>query len=313
MTEYKLPGSPTRYSKIENLYAASRSRSIAPECIEYTVQDALDGGNIFLRTHSEEGHPVKTGKSAEIGLAPALLAKFNGGTGQFNAILTRSISGVKDWTWMEFEKAHLLYLAATMSALIKEQGRFQEVSLRTYLRNVKPTNSSLLSDRLILSSRFDGANYCEDTLQCIPRSNAKAGNKIEIEFSDFEHVHLTCDGTPIVDGYQNLKFETSSAVDAIVRSMFIQYKHSCLRCQTSDIHVSTMNQEVMKLKSRLTKHKWPTSRGFIFLWVTNRTVVSDVAPCRELLWVERSTLAEHAPLLGTRGLVPLEELRQTEE
>lgn len=67
-----------------------------------------------------------------------------------------------------------------------------------------------------------------------------------------------------------------------------------------------------KLDARLRTHGWQEDRGWIFLWVTNREVVTDKNPDPRLLWVEKSTLADHAPLLGTRGLVPLEVLRKGE-
>mmetsp|Transcript_5533 Transcript_5533/g.7703 ORF Transcript_5533/g.7703 Transcript_5533/m.7703 type:complete len:95 (-) Transcript_5533:859-1143(-) len=94
--------------------------------------------------------------------------------------------------------------------------------------------------------------------------------------------------------------------------MFVQYKHNNLESQTSSVHVSTMNAEVRKLDCRLQKHGWQEHRGWIFLWVTNRDVCKDEDPDPRLLWVEKSTLADHAPLLGTRGLAPLEESRDGE-
>ena len=72
-----------------------------------------------------------------------------------------------------------------------------------------------------------------------------------------------------------------------------------------------MNAEVKKLSARLRKHKWKRE-GWIFLWVTNRDVVEDADAHPQLLWVDKSTLADHAPLLGTRGLVPLEKFRTGE-
>merc|ERR1711971_1032540 len=145
---------------------------------------ALDGGTIFLRPLPEGGSDHK-----EIGLAPALLAKFNGGNGLFNSILTQAISTSQQWTWQQFEIAHLCYLAATMAALIKQRKHFQTISLGTFLQNVRPTDSALLSDRLKLPEQFEAAICRKDPNQCIPRTNAKQGSKITVDINDFEFVH----------------------------------------------------------------------------------------------------------------------------
>lgn len=52
----------------------------------------------------------------------------------------------------------------------------------------------------------------------------------------------------------------------------MQYKHSGLASRTFDVAVSTMNSEVSKLHNGWQDRKW------IFLWVTNRTVVEDADP-----------------------------------
>lgn len=87
----------------------------------------------------------------------------------------------------------------------------------------------------------------------------------------------------------------------------MQYKHSGLASRTFDVAVSTMNSEVSKLHNGWQDRKW------IFLWVTNRTVVEDADPDCRLLWVCKATLAEHVPLLGFRGLVPQETLRPLDD
>jgi len=111
--------------------------------------------------------------------------------------------------------------------------------------------------------------------------------------------------------YQNLDFQDSVESPVISKTLFVQYKHSRLDSQTSPVHISTMNAAVNELDARLRKHNWEQHR-WIFLWVTNRDVEEDVTPDARLLWVDKSSLADHAPLLGTRGLVPLEELREKE-
>lgn len=310
MTEYTVPGSPTRYATIDDLQKARPMYACSTYRVDdYTVQDALDGGTIFLRPSLEGG---LESDHKEIGLAPALLAKFNGGNGLFNSILTQAISNSQNWTWQQFEIAHLCYLAATMAALTQQRERFQKVSLGTFLRNARPTDSALLSDRMQLPECFEGAIWREDPNQCIPRTNAKRGSQITVDIDDSECVHLAKDGTPIVDGYLNLKFQAPVGAGAVSKTVFVQYKHSGLESQTSPVHVSSMNTEVRKLDTRLRKHGWQEHRGWIFLWVTNREIVRDEDPDPRLLWVEKSTLADHAPLLGTRGLAPLEELRNGE-
>ena len=115
--------------------------------------------------------------------------------------------------------------------------------------------------------------------------------------------------TPIVDGYINLPLDNLRGVT----TLFIQYKHSGLESFASPVSVSTMNNETSKLRNRLMKHGWPNDRPFLFLWVTNREVTNDerAAPDKDLLWVDKGTLCEHAPLLGYRGLVPEESFRDT--
>lgn len=75
-----------------------------------------------------------------------------------------------------------------------------------------------------------------------------------------------------------------------------------------------MNGAVAKLESYLsgTESNWG-HRPWIFLWVTNREIVDDAVPHPRLLWVGKDKLIDHAPLIGRRGLIPLEEERIEEE
>jgi hypothetical protein len=305
MREFVAADQPTAtHESLQHLQEANPNISGNINIMAYTVQDALDGGTILLHNESE------------IGLAPALLAKFNGDQGIFNPILTQEISSAQDWTWQIFEKAHLLYLAATMRALIDEAHRFDHnITLGTYLRHVNPSTSPILSRKLVLPSSFERRDYVTDEKQCIPKSNAKRERRISILFNEFEHMYQAANGTPVIDGYQNLKFAGSSSttVSTTLSTMFIQYKHSALQSNTSDVNVSSMNAEVLKLHRLLLQYEWPEDREWFFLWITNRKVVPDTTPDSRLLWVEQSTMVNHAPLLGFRGLVPTEDLRKEEE
>jgi len=198
MTEYRVPGSPSRYNSIKDLRKGTTKlrTDIREEC--YTVQDALDGGTVFLRPQRDEGGAYE---NMEIGLAPALLAKFNGGEGMFNSILTKAISHSQQWTWQDFEISHVCYLAATMAALVRERQRFEAISLGTLLRNVKPTNSDLLSGRIRVPDHFEGATYISDLSQCIPRADANLSRRISVDLTDFNHIHLAATANPIVDAY----------------------------------------------------------------------------------------------------------------
>lgn len=262
----------------------------------YSVRQALDSGTVFYRSEGE------------LGLAPALLAQFNLEQNLFDPILVRSLSTSEDWTWQDFEKAHLLFLAATLNALIEECERFPTMTLGTFLCNVQPSNSAPLQHSLNLPNKFQHASLIVEPKQCIPKSTAGAINRLSVDLSDVENIHQTKSGTPIVDGYLNLKLNNLEGTT----TLFIQYKHSALSSTTSTVNVSTMNKEYAKLKSRLKKHGWPNDRPFLFLWVTNRTVDRDEEANNSLLWICKESLADHAPLLGQRGLVPTEKLRESE-
>ena len=261
----------------------------------YTMKDALDGGTVFYRNERE------------LGLAPALLAKFNETQSVFNPVLVKTISKAEEWTWQDFEKAHLLFLAATMKALIKEQGRFGNITLAALLRNVHPVDSPALRQPLSLPDDFVGADYTQENRQCIPKSNADQSRELSLDTKDINCVHLAAAGTPILDGYMNLRLNNLHGAT----TLFVQYKHSGLESSASPVSVSTMNNETSKLRNRLMKHGWPNDKRFLFLWVTNRAVTNDegAAPDKDLFWVDKDTLCEHAPLLGYRGLVPEESSR----
>ena len=155
-----------------------------------------------------------------------------------------------------------------MAALVKERRRFGNIALRTLLRSSSPRDSRILSEALQLPARFDGGNLTSDTTQCIPRRYAKKGSRMEVSLDDCKTVHRAMYGTPIVDGYLNLRLRSALSSDIAIKTLFIQYKHSGLMSQSSTVHISHMNLEVNKLAARLNKHGWPQGRGWIFLWVT---------------------------------------------
>ncbi len=90
----------------------------------------------------------------------------------------------------------------------------------------------------------------------------------------------------------------------------IQYKHSKPEAN-GVVKVSKMNASVVLLESRLNSCGW-VEHEWLFLWVSNRRIEVDVTPNKRLLWVGRDELANHAPLIGRRGLVPTELLHRNE-
>ena len=259
----------------------------------YTIRDALDCDTVY-----------RNGK--ELGLAPALLAKFNENQGVLNPLLLKALSEPERWSWQDFEKSHMLYLAATMAALIEEQKRFSQIKLGTYLRSVQPVDSRWLGCALNLPTTFKRCDYTEQTSQCIPKTNARGGKTHTVPTDDCGQIFLAAEGTPLIDAFLNLLLHRRT-------TMFIQYKHSGLSSRTSPVHVSTMNQSVTLLGRRLAACGWSEDQEWILFWVTNRAVIHDVTPDDKLLWVDKSVLASHAPLLGRRGLVPHESLRVPDE
>jgi hypothetical protein len=259
---------------------------------DYTVRDAIYSGTVFLRN------------PGELGLAPALLSKFNKDyTHQlFNPLLVKTLTTADQWTWQDFEKAHVLFLSATMAAIIKEQKRFSQITLGTFLRNVQPEASHFLSYRLCLPKTFNAVGFKKQTRQCIPRSNAKPGSKHDVCTEGLSEIFVVADGTPIIDSFLNIDLQTTGTNQQRT-TLFIQYKHSGLESETS---VSTMNYQVNMLANWLAECGWSEHQEWIFLWVTNRKVVEDALPHDKLLWVSRAELMDHAPVLGSRGLVPIE-------
>ena len=92
-------------------------------------------------------------------------------------------------------------------------------------------------------------------------------------------------------------------------TLFVQYKHSKLDSD-AQVKISQMNETVAKLEIYLSgqESEWG-HRPWIFLWVTNRAIVADEDPHSRLLYVGKDNLIEHAPLIGRRGLVPQETVR----
>lgn len=109
----------------------------------YTVQDALDSGSAFL-SNGRNG--------TELGLTPAFVAQFNlQGNGIMNPTVLKSISHAE---WQDFEKAHLLYLAASMAARAKVRLSENDlknvaVTLADFLREARPAGANILVQVLI--------------------------------------------------------------------------------------------------------------------------------------------------------------------
>ena len=265
---------------------------------DYTVQTALDSGTVYL-------------DGTELRLAPALLAKFNAENHKlFNPLLVKVPSEAEEWTWQDFERAHVLYLAATIGATIAKQNMFEKITLGTILRSVQPKENTVLLRTLKLPAFFDSYMFQKQESQCIPNANAKKKKAHSVNLQDFSRVFLVADGTPVIDAFVNLRLKAGTAGRPRSTTLFIQYKHSGLDSRDSAVNVSTMNQSVTLLAGRLKKHGWPKKQDWILLWVTNREVERDVEPNEKLLWVDKASLAKHAPLLGRRGHAPLESLRE---
>ncbi|CAJ1936998.1 unnamed protein product [Cylindrotheca closterium] len=288
---YIQKGWDKRMESIFSAYLARRKVFPSMELVKdgnYTVQDALDGGTIFL-------------KEGEIRLAPALVSKFNAENSMINSLLVKAPSKTDKWTWRNFESVHLLYLAAVLAAMIKEKEHFQGATLGTYLRNMKPSDNAYLFKPLHLPLNFTATHYKIDPAQCIPRAiPASVSSVIDVDVMDREHVHQSHTGTPIIDGYVTLDVGYERL------TIFLQYKHSDPESSSSKVRVSHMNQEIEKLGASLKRHeKWESDRQWIFVWITNREVESDTLANERLLWVDKDSLSLHCPLIGNRGLVGL--------
>ena len=125
---------------------------------------------------------------------------------------------------------------------------------------------------------------------------------------------MACEGTPIIDAHLNLDLGAEGESDTnfvpVPVVLFIQYKHSKPEAN-GVVKVSKMNASVVLLESRLNSCGW-VEHEWLFLWVSNRRIEVDVTPNKRLLWVGRDELANHAPLIGRRGLVPTELLHRNE-
>jgi hypothetical protein len=214
----------SRWSAIVSLLLARPQVSKQTELEnDYTVSDAIDAGTpVFL-------------SNKELRVPPGLLAKFNGSHRLFNPLLVKRLTIGDDWTWQHFEQAHVLYLAATMAAIIREQNRFVFLNLGTFLRNAQPEDSPLLSCPLRLPTTFESFSYTEQTHECIPRCNATPGtnNKQEhtVSTEDFSQMFMAANGTPFIDAFVNVVLETYATNAPYTKgfvpyTVFIQYKHS---------------------------------------------------------------------------------------
>ena len=183
--------------------------------------------------------------------------------------------------------------------------------MKDVLRGAQPEASEILEFILEPEPDFVYYKVVHDTKQCIPRSNAAAATEHSVDMADVKNVHLSCPGTPIIDGHVNLSVGQSSR-PVLAMTLFLQYKHSVSLVGSEAVKVSLMNQAVTALRERLSRHLWPMARQWALLWVTNRSVIIDAEPDAQLLWVGREQLCEHAPLIGMRGLVAVEEFRQAE-
>ncbi|CAJ1957011.1 unnamed protein product [Cylindrotheca closterium] len=133
-----------------------------------------------------------------------------------------------------------------------------------------------------------------DAAQCIPKAGGSgiASNVIDVNVFDWENVHQSHTGTPIIDGYVTLDVGNEGL------TIFLQLS------SPSKVRVSQMNEEVKKLDFAIGRHrKWEPERQWILLWITNREVDIDSTADERLLWVDKGSLTGHCPLIGNRGLV----------
>jgi hypothetical protein len=107
--------------------ALARPRLVATSVIEdtCTLHDALDSGTVL---YDEIEH--------EIRLVPVLIASYYAQHPTFNSLVLnvlQSVSCAAERTCQDFKNSYALYLAATMMALQKEEGRFESnVTLGTF-------------------------------------------------------------------------------------------------------------------------------------------------------------------------------------
>jgi hypothetical protein len=285
-------GWSSRWPSLSSIFL-SRAKLVPDDIIEhdYRLSDALASGTVSY-------DPVEQ----EIHLSPVLFRIFNVKYPSFNSILLKFVSNEESWTWQDFEKAHLLYLAATMMALQKEKLRFPKMVLGTFLRHVQPANNVHLEYGLVLPSdvTFDGTQYKLDDHHCLVKPLKRRRHGVETECQIYARLAAT--GNPFVDGYMNLILRTETSGADLHTTLFVQYKHTTMS-HTSSCKVSEMNEQVIELDRTLRAMKWARKRHWLLLWVTNKPIHVDGKPHKKLLWVGKDELENHAPLIGLRGLV----------
>eukprot|EP00978_Attheya_sp_CCMP212_P024469 scaffold76831_cov29-Attheya_sp.AAC.1 len=158
----------------------------------------------------------------------------------------------------------------------------------------------------------------------LPNQQRRRNLRHKVDLDAVDKVILACNGTPIIDAHMNLRLSTPDASASYANQneephyqpvvLFLQYKHSKLDGVTdTDVKVSDMNAAVNLLDKRLQLCENWNGCEWLFLWVSNRTIMKDQSPDPRLLWVGKTELIMHAPLIGRRGLVPAECTRQAEE
>jgi hypothetical protein len=211
-----------------------------------------------------------------------------------------------------------------MAALRKEQTRFSTgVQLKHLLRNAKPEGCVHFDRILVLPESFRSLVLKNEERQSIPKLQKKRkriDHSVDLDTTDA--VVLACDGTPIIDAHLNLRLkpapDSSSTAGAnqieepppVPVVLFIQYKHSKPEADAV-LKVSEMDAAVGLLESRLEQCNWD-GREWLFLWISNRKIDADVGADARLIWVGKSELGMHAPLIGRRGPVPVESCRDAE-
>ena len=278
---------------------------------DWTVTQASESGSVLVE--------AKEGDYQEIRVAPCFLAA-SSSTHELplnTSILLANLTLADAWIWQRFEQAHVHYYAAVLHAL-SETRRFwsqarQEILVSDVFRGAQSGICEALDWIVKPQENFNHWTVWYDEQQSIPRSNSSNSHSVDIE--DVQHVHVSKTGTPIIDAHFNLNVERVANEGEQGLTVFLQYKHSVKLDATDMVKVSTMNEAVIKLEERLRRSGWPMSRQWVFLWVTNRKVDMDAAvgPHEKLLWVGREELCEHAPLIGMRGLVAVEDDRTDDD
>lgn len=97
----------------------------------------------------------------EIGLVPVVLAIFNAHHPLFDPLLLTVVTGAKPFYWQDLEKAHLLFLAATIWALQTEKLRFTKNTLGTVLCHVQLVDN--VHHLILPSAQFEATTYKANT------------------------------------------------------------------------------------------------------------------------------------------------------